>query len=221
MYLIELILAFVVLGYILVFLSHLLWRFFHIKWVIYHGEYHEKSQRYYLSGIALFLVGYFLCRLLLLFYVFTYSESDEAYSIYVFASFFAAIGLFGIMVVVENYIYKELKFIPSTIILICAILMLVFPMYQGTNLVVIYSLVSASMGAVIPLLYLIVGLRISGKTRKKSLLHSLGVIILIIGNGVNTGILVALFPILMYIAPITIIIGLGIFHYALLIYQHD
>ena len=112
----------------------------------------------------------------------------------------------------------KLHFIPTIIVLIATVMMIILPRIDNMNMVTLYSTISSVMAIIIPLLYIIVGYQVSGKTRKKSFILALAIIVLFLGNFFNTGILKDVFPLFKLISPITILIGFVIFHYGLLFY---
>ena len=180
--------------------------------------------RNYHYGVMFFLVTFIACRIIFLINdtVITdlYGEDTPPYdALYIWGNFFANIAAFGVLVVVEKYVYTKLKFIPSIIILIASIMTLILPKWGEIWLTNVYSIVAAVMGALIPFLYIAVALKVTGKTRKKSFLLALGLIIFIFSVMTYIEALQDVMPILEYISPILLIIGLGVFHYGLLFYE--
>lgn len=184
----------------------------------------DARMRNYYYGVMFFLVTFIACRIIFFINdtVITdlYGEDTPTYdTLYILGNFFANIASFGVLVVVEKYVYTKLKFVPSIIILIASIMTLVLPKVGDIWLTNYYSIVAAAMGVLIPFLYVTVALKITGKTRKKSLLLALGLIIFIFSVLTYIETLQEMVPILEYISPILLIIGLGIFHYGLLFYE--
>jgi hypothetical protein len=148
----------------------------------------------------------------------TLNPLDKQGLFYILGSITGGFGVFGIMFVVERYVYKKLHFIPSIIVLIFAVLMIILPRINGTNLITIYTTVGSGMAVLIPILYLIVGFQVSGHTRKKSFILAIAIFILLLGNVFNMGLLKDAFPIFKIISPLTILVGFIAFHYGLLFY---
>lgn len=217
MEIIEFVLVLTFLLYICVFFVHLVWKTTKM----------EPEQRKYHYGIAVFLVLFLICRIFLmmndLVADFFSNPALKQGIFYILGSFFAAVGVSVLMIVVEKYVYKKLRFVPSAIVILSAILMLVLPrLYLPTgpiNMVTNYSTIMGLMAIVIPILYLIVGYRATGKLRKRSFLIMIALIGFFIGNIMNTGTLRLFLPIIgMVVSPLTILISLIVFHYGLLIY---
>jgi hypothetical protein len=213
MEIIEFTIQLIVLGYTLLFFCHLLLK----------AHKSEPQQKRYFMGVAVFSLGFFLTRFFLLLNDLIYPESLELSLrqgiLYLLGSFFAMIALFWLMYVVERFVYSNLHYIPSIIILTAAVLIWILPKVNDTNLVTIYTVVSGAAATLVPILYLRVGFQVSGKTRRKSFILAFGIVLLLIGNLINMGILRKSFPILVYLSPLTILTGLIIFHIGLLIYQ--
>jgi hypothetical protein len=211
---IEFIILLSVLGYSLLFFCHLVLKSLKA----------EIQQKRYFIGVAVFSIGFFVTRFFLLMNDLIYPETMELSLrqgiLYLLASFFAMVALFWLMYVVERFVSSTLHYIPSIIILSSAVLIIILPKTaDGMSLVTIYTVVSGASASLIPILYLKVGFQVSGKTRKKSFLLAFGIVFLLIGNLINMGLLRKSFPILVYLSPLSILIGLVIFHFALLIYQ--
>ncbi len=209
----ELALLFLVFAYLIVISVHIFVKNLKL----------EEKVRFYYYGIAFFAITFLISRIFFLRNdIVFYQTGDIAQKQgpnYVIGSFFSTIATFGIMFVVEKYVYKKLRFVPSIVILICAVMILVLPKLNNINLVTVYSTISSIMAMLIPLLYIRVGLQVSGKPRVKSFILAVGIVVFFIGNVFNMGLLKDLYPIFIYISPITVLAGLIVFHYGLLIYR--
>lgn len=209
----EFFLLVIVFIYLGVFSTHILWKTKRL----------ESQLKKYYYGIAFFVAMFLICRILFLtndlVYYQTGDVSQKQGIYYIIGSFFATIATFGIMFVVEKYVYHKLHYVPSAIILSMAAMILILPKWNGTNLVTIYTTVSSALAAILPLLYLIVGLQVAGKPRTKSFILATALVIFFLANLLNTGTLKDIFPIFKILSPITILIGLGLFHYGLLIFK--
>lgn len=173
----------------------------------------ESERRFYFFSVAFFSFFYMICRLLLLINSFI---SGEAYStLYILGSFFAVLGVAGLMFAVEKYVYQKLKFIPTIIVIIFAVLIMVIPQINGVNYVTYWVAIGTICAIIIPILYLKVGFKSSGEIRKNSLFVAFGIIIFLMGNGMNTKIITDFFPILLILAPIAMLIGLLLFQIGL------
>jgi len=137
---------------------------------------------------------------------------------YIIGNFFASMATFGIMFAVEKYVYKKLHFVPSLIIFISAILILVLPSVDGVSLINIYSIIAAVMGAIIPILYLIVGFQVSGETRRKSFILAVGLLIFMISLLMYIETVQEMAPIFEILSPILAIVGMAVFHYGFVFY---
>ncbi len=209
----ELILNIFVIPYLLAFSSH----------VFLKTRKLEPAQKRYNYGIAFFLLVYAFCRVLFLLNDLLMEETGDVSlkygSIYVLGNFCASMATFSIMVVVEKYVIeKKFRFIPSLIILVSASMMLIFPRINSFNLVTYYVYASSLTALLIPILYLIVGFRVVGKPRVKSFLLAFALSVFMIGIMFNTGMLKDAIPIFRYLSPMTVLAGMMIFHYALLIF---
>jgi len=137
---------------------------------------------------------------------------------YIIGNFFATLATFGIMLVVEKYVYTKLHFVPSVIVFICAVLTLVLPVIGDFNMINIYSIIAAIIGGLIPILYLIVGFQVKGQPGRKSTLLGIGLIIFMVGLLMYIDTLQEEIQIFVLLSPILTITGLGLFHYGLLFY---
>ncbi|MHA1277874.1 MAG: hypothetical protein ACTSQI_08490 [Candidatus Helarchaeota archaeon] len=173
----------------------------------------EEERQYYFYSFSLFSVLYMACRILLL--IDYDPSSSEMTDFYIFGSFFAVLGVVGLMFAVERYVYRKMKYIPTVCILIFASLILIIPEYNGMRLVTIWVVVGTIFAILIPFLYLKVGLQSTGVIRRNSFLIAFGILIFLLGNGMNTGFLTVRFPILLIFAPVTMLIGLLIFEFGL------
>jgi len=212
MELLEFILIICVIVYLGIFSLHIIWKCTKI----------EPQLKRYHYGLAFFAIMFMLARIFFLIndlvYETTLNLADKQGLYYVLGSISSGFAVFGIMVVVEKYVYKKLHFIPSLIVLISTVLTIILPSINGENMITIYSTVSSGMAIIIPILYIIVGYQVSGHTRKKSLILATAIIILFLGNLFNMGLLKDAFPIFKLISPLTILLGFVIFHYGLLFY---
>lgn len=173
----------------------------------------EAERKFYFLSIALFAVFYMLCRILLI--VNSIYGTDPYSLIYVIASFFAVLGIGGLMFAVEKYVYPKLKFIPTITVLVFASLILIVPSYNDLNLVTWWVAFGSASALIIPILYLKVGLKSSGQIRINSFDIAFGIIIFLVGNALNTKVLTDLFPLLLVLAPLTMLIGLLLFQMGL------
>ncbi len=170
----------------------------------------ESERKFYYVSIAFFTGFYMLCRIILDINI--ASEGDPYSFLYQIATFFAMLGLFGLMVAVEKYIYQRLKFVPTICILIFTCLILIFPTYNGTNLITYWATIGSLFAILIPLLYFHVGFKSTGEVRKKSLYMAVSLLVFLVGKGMNFNFLLDLFPILRIIVPILMIGGLILLH---------
>jgi hypothetical protein len=169
----------------------------------------EEGRNYYLS-IAFFGGFYMVSRILL-----NIELVYDSYTLYQYGTFFAIFGLFGFMFAVERYVFQKLKYIPTILILISALLVLIYPFHgspESLNLITYYGLVASVSAIFIPFLYLYVGLKSSGPVRSRSLFLAFAIAVFFIGKGLNFTSLLAAFPILRIIVPITMLCGLLLFH---------
>ncbi|MHA1146846.1 MAG: hypothetical protein ACTSR8_01220 [Promethearchaeota archaeon] len=207
-------LALLVIIYLGFFFLHILWKTPKLE---------NKLQSYY-YGIAFFLIMFMICRILFLvndiIYYATQDEEQKQGVYYILGSFVSGLAALGIMYVVEKYIMeKKNKYIPSFIIFLFSMLILIVPRLNGVNLVAIYNIVISLITAVIPFLYISVGLKVNDRPRTKSFILAFGLILFYIGNLLNMGLLKDAVPILIILSPITLILGLAIFEYGLLGYN--
>ncbi len=124
------------------------------------------------------------------------------------------------MFVVEKYVIEQkLHFIPTIIILIFTALMIFLPRINGNNMVTAYTTISSAMAVIIPLLYIKVGIKVSGRSRIKSFILEIAIMVILLGNVFNMGLLKDIYPIFKILSPLTILIGFLIFHFGLLFYK--
>ena len=173
----------------------------------------DRRKNFYFS-IAVFSGAYFICRIML---TINYLIGWDRYSdLYVWATFFVLIGFAGLMFSVEKFIYTKLKFIPTIGILFFAVLTVIYPRTDGTNLVSYYTLAGGAFGLLVPLLYLYVGFKSAGALKKSSFIIAIGSLIFIAGKVLNWGTLQESINLLYLVAPLLLIIGLMIFHYGIM-----
>jgi hypothetical protein len=170
----------------------------------------ESERKFYYVGIAFFTGFYMICRIILEINI--ASEGDPYSFLYQIATFFAMLGLLGLMLAVEKYIYSRLKFIPSICIAIFTSLILILPTYNGTNLITYWATGGSLFAILIPLLYFHVGFKSTGEVRRKSLYMAVSLLVFIVGKGMNFVFLLELFPVLRIIVPILMIVGLILLH---------
>ncbi|HUX99590.1 MAG TPA: hypothetical protein VMV49_08560 [Candidatus Deferrimicrobium sp.] len=171
----------------------------------------EQERKYYFISIAIFAILYMVCRILLLIdYI---NPLPPLSPLYIWGSFFAVLGVAGLMFAVEKYVYQKLKFFPSICILIFSTLILLFPGDATTRFVTIWVSIGTAFAIIIPILYLKVGFNSSGEIRKNSLEIAFGILLFFIGNAMNTGFLTNIYEIFFILAPITMIIGLVLFQF--------
>ncbi|MFX0070561.1 MAG: hypothetical protein ACFFAO_05655 [Candidatus Hermodarchaeota archaeon] len=198
--------------YCTIFFIHILWKSRKIDWAV----------KYYYFGIAMYIILFVISQSMFVINEMLYTGSSgvpqQYYFLYILANFIGQMAIFGIIVVVEKYVYNKFHYIPSAITLISAVLILVLPRINDTSLMIYYILIAAFVGALIPFIYFRTGFQVSGKPRNKSFIIGCGLIIFILGVLLNTYFLLELIPILAIIAPIVQFVGIIIFHYGFLIY---
>ncbi|TFG05883.1 MAG: hypothetical protein EU536_00635 [Promethearchaeota archaeon] len=180
------------------------------------------ERKYYFLSIAIFSALYLLCRILL---IYNSIAEEAAYnSIYILGSFFAVLGVAGLMLAVEKYVYQKLKFFPTILVIIFSALILLYPQaegillwppYEGTNLVTYWVAFGTISAIIIPLLYLKVAANSHGIVRKNSIYIAFGILIFLVGNAMNTKLITDLVPLLLIFAPITMLFGLLLFNFGL------
>lgn len=205
------ILLVIALVYTSFFLCHLLWKISKA----------ESIMKNYYIGIAFFTACFLSARIIFLINDLIFMnelEHVQTYNtLYIMGNFLATIAVFGIMFAVEKYIYKKLKFIPSIIVVISSVLV-IFPGMLNTDLIIYFTIGGSIIGVVIPFLYIYVGINASGEMKTRSFLIAIGLIIFMLSVLFYADVLQASVPIFMYLSPLMLILGLGTFHYALLIY---
>ncbi len=209
---IEFILVILVIVYLAIFTIHVLYKCTKI----------EPQLKFYHYGLAFFALMFMLARIFFLLndlvYESTLNLADKQGIYYLLGSISSGFAVFGIMYVVEKYVYKKLHFIPTIVVLISTVMMIILPRFNDINMVTYYSTISSLMAIIIPLLYIIVGYQVSGQTRKKSFILAIAIIVLFLGNFFNSGFLKDALSIFKIVSPITILVGFIIFHYGLLFY---
>ena len=208
----EFILIVLVIIYLGVFTIHILYKCTKL----------EKQLKYYHYSLAFFGLMFMLTRFFFLINDLVYEASlnplDKQGLWYILGSITGSFGVLGIMYAVEKYVYKKLHFIPSIIVLVFTVLMIILPRIDGTNMITIYTTIGGVMAIIVPILYLFVGFKVSGHTRKKSFILAIAIFIILLGNVFNMGLLKDIYPFFIILSPIIILIGFFIFHYGLLIF---
>ncbi len=181
----------------------------------------EPIMRNYYVGVALFVIIFMAARIIFLVNDVVYLNSDDllTYNIlYLLGNFLAILATLMIMLVVEKNVYKKLHYVPSIIILICAIMIPIFPGPENAY-VIFYAIISALMAALIPFLYIAVGLKVTGEPRTRSFILGTGLIIFIVAVLFYSDMMQEAIPALSYVSPIMMMGGIGLYHYGLLIYS--
>jgi hypothetical protein len=175
--------------------------------------------KFFYYGIALFLIAFIFARILYLLNDILFQQTGDLSlkqgMYYIVGSIFSGIASFGIMFVIERYVYTKFHYILSLIILIGILLMIFIPRINGTNMITIYNIFIAVPAGLVLLIFLYIGFKTKGDIRKKSFILALGMILLFAGTLFNTGTLKDTYPIFKILSPITIIISLTTFQYGL------
>ncbi len=183
----------------------------------------EPVMKKYHYGIVIFIILFLIARIIFLINDTIYlpkGDNDPTYvRLYALGNFFAIIAAFPLMFVVEKYVFSKFHFVPSITILTCSMMVIIYPGPGDTSFIIFYAIISALMSATLPFIYLYVAIKASEETRVKSTLLGLGLIIFFIAVLFYTDILQRSLPILAYLSPILMIIGVFLFQYGLLIYS--
>ena len=181
--------------------------------LIYRAKRAEQERKYYFISIAFFTCLYTLCRVLLI--IDLILQIPPLSPFYIYGSFCAILGVAGLMIAVEKFVYHKFKYIPSIGVLIFAALVVLVPGTSDTKLVTYWVSMGTFFAILIPILYLKVGLKSVGEIRKNSFYIAFGILVFLIGNAMNMGLLTALYEIFFILAPITMLIGLILFQMGL------
>ena len=174
----------------------------------------ESDLRYYFYGIAAYFVFFIVSQSIFMVNSMAFKEETLTYQVlYILGNFLGHIGLLLLMYVVEKHIYDKLRYIPTIIILLSAILELIF--FEYMFLFIVLLLVTATL---IPIIYIGVAIRTTGKTKIKGILNGVGLIIFMLGILFNTYFMLSLSVAFYFLGPIMEFLGVAIFHYALLFY---
>jgi len=211
---VELVLILLVIIYLGIFFIHLIWKSTQL----------EPQLKYYHYGLAFFAIMFMLTRIFFLINDFVYEATldplDKQGFYYILGSISGSLAVFGIMFVVEKYVIEQkLHFIPSIIVLIFTALMIFLPRINGINMVTAYTTISSGMAVIIPILYINVGIKVSGRSRIKSFILAIAILVILLGNIFNMGLLKDTYPIFKILSPLTILIGFSVFHFGLLFYK--
>ncbi|MBD3337531.1 MAG: hypothetical protein GF353_00390 [Candidatus Lokiarchaeota archaeon] len=210
---ITLVLTILLFVYITIVSIHVVWVSRKIEWQV----------KYYYFGIATYMILFVISQTLFVINELLAtpgfgSVPQRFLLLYIVANFIGQLAIFGIILVVEKYVYNKLHYIPSVIVLITAFLILFLPQINNLSMIIVYILIGAIIGALVPIIYFVTGMKLSGKARNKSFIIGFGLLIFIIGILLNTYFLLELVQILAYVAPIIQLVGIAIFHYGFLIY---
>ena len=165
----------------------------------------EEERKYYFLSIAFFSVLYMVCRILMV--IDAIDEYPPLSPLYIYGSFFAVLGVVGLMFAVERYVYQKLKYLPTICIFIFSLLIILIP-GDATSLVTYWVIIGTAFAILIPILYLKVGFNSTGEIRKNSYYVGIGILIFLVGNGINAGDLTTAIEIFFILAPIAMMIGL-------------
>jgi len=166
----------------------------------------EEERKYYFLSIAFFSALYMVCRILMV--IDAIDEYPPLSPLYIYGSFFAVLGVVGLMFAVERYVYQKLKFLPTICIFIFSLLIILIPGDLTTKLVTYWVIIGTAFAILIPILYLKVGFNSTGEIRKNSYYIAIGILIFLVGNGINAGVLTSAIEIFFILAPIAMMIGL-------------
>jgi len=174
----------------------------------------ESGLKYYFYGVAAYFSFFIISQSMFLANDIFFTEGTLIYEfLYILGNFLGHIGLLLLMYVVEKQIYNNLKFIPTIIILISAVLEIIFFEYM-----IIFIIILLLTATIIPIIYIGVAIQTTDKTRTKGILHGVGLIIFMLGILFNTYFMLSIFIAFYIIGPVMQILGAAIFHYALLFY---
>ncbi len=174
----------------------------------------ESALRYYYLGIAAYFIFFIISQSIFVVNDLVVTEDTRLYdALYLTGNFLGHIGLIVLMFVVEKNVYDKLKFIPTILILISAILEIIF--FDYMFFFVILLLIVATL---IPIIYIRVAFQTTGTTRLKGLLHGTGLIVFMLGILFNSYTFLSISKVFYIIGPTMEIAGAVIFHYALLYY---
>jgi hypothetical protein len=175
----------------------------------------ESGLKYYFYGIATYFIFFIISQSMFLVNDIFIEEATLTYEVlYILGNFLGHIGLLVLMFVVEKQVYNNLKYIPTIIILISAILELIFFEYM-----IIFIVILLLTATVIPMIYIGVAIQTTGTTRTKGLFHGIGLIFFMLGILFNTYFMLNILKAFYIIGPIMQFLGVAIFHYALLFYE--
>jgi len=178
----------------------------------------EEQLKYYYYGVILFNFLWTLGQLFWL--IMEQFPVGLTYDIYYgLGNFFSYIAATVLMFVVERYVYKKLKYIPTFLLCVFTIFAVSSVQYYGTFMQIVPTVGSTILIFIIPLIYFNVATETEGKTRIKAIL--MGSSLFIFGFGVifNTYFFQSLIPIMEYVAPIIQLVGAGVFNYTFIFYQ--
>ena len=165
----------------------------------------EEERKYYFLSIAFFSTLYMVCRILMV--IDAIDEYPQLSPLYIYGSFFAVLGVVGLMFAVERYVYQKLKYLPTICVFIFSLLIILIP-GDATSLVTYWVIIGTAFAILIPILYLKVGFNSTGEIRKNSYYVAIGILIFLVGNGINAGDLTSAIEIFFILAPIAMMIGL-------------
>ena len=165
----------------------------------------EEERKFYFLSIAFFSALYMVCRILMV--IDAIDEYPKLSPLYIYGSFFAVLGVVGLMFAVERYVYQKLKYLPTICIFIFSLLIILIP-GDATSLVTYWVIIGTAFAILIPILYLKVGFNSTGEIRKNSYSIAIGILIFLVGNGINAGDLTTAIEIFFILAPIAMMIGL-------------
>ena len=178
----------------------------------------EEQLKYYYYGVIFFNFLWTLGQLFWL--IMEQFPVGLTYNIYYgLGNFFSYMAATVLMYVVERYVYKKLKYIPTFLLAIFTIIAVGLVQFYGTFMQIIPTIGSTVLIFIIPIIYYKVAIETEGKTRIKAML--MGTSLFIFGFGVifNTYFFQSLLPIMEYVAPIIQLVGAGIFNYTFIFYH--
>jgi len=171
--------------------------------------------RYYNVGVIVFLFCIVFSQLIYLISLNFLIEGSAYFTIlYSIGNIFGFGSAVILMYVVEKYVYKELKYVP-TITLLSSTICVFFFIQLSNIFLVICSLITL----LVPVMYIRVAFAASGRIRTKSVLISIGTVIFFFGIFFNARFLTDSIAILEYLAPILQLIGMGVFIYGYIYYS--
>ncbi len=169
-----------------------------------------KITRRYFTGLSIFFVVHCICRTFYLLHSYFFTDIRIIYQL---GTFLGLASVVVLVAVIESTLYTKSKHL-ITIYGIGGLSFMLIGMfvdfeYMGLTLMILAQYCTIPVLAIFIIsIYLTATIKSTGKVRKNAIIMTVAIILFCLGEVGNTGTASTIFPLISYIAPILMILGL-------------